>query len=66
MSKLPSGTITLLFTDIESSTPLWDKVPEMMVSAITLHHTIPWSRTANLSGRAALAVPMLRTASRLT
>jgi LuxR family maltose regulon positive regulatory protein len=40
MSELPSGTITFLFTDIESSTPLWEKVPEVMGSAITLHHTV--------------------------
>ena len=40
MSELPTGTITFLYTDIESSTPLWEKVPEVMGGAITLHNTI--------------------------
>ena len=40
MPELPSGTLTFLFTDIEGSTPLWEKMPEVMDCAITLHHTI--------------------------
>jgi len=30
MGKLPSGTVTFLFTDIEGSTKLWEKHPEQM------------------------------------
>jgi len=40
MPELPSGTLTFLFTDIEGSTPLWEKMPEVMNCAVTLHHTI--------------------------
>ena len=37
MSQLPSGTVTFLFTDIENSTPLWEKHPEAMKSALAAH-----------------------------
>ena len=33
----PSGTVTLLFTDIEGSTSLWDKAPEAMERALRRH-----------------------------
>jgi len=38
--NLPSGTVTFLFTDIENSTPLWDKYPEAMKSALAKHDSI--------------------------
>jgi len=40
MGKLPSGTVTFLFTDIEGSTKLWEKHPEAMKSALALHDSI--------------------------
>lgn len=38
--SLPSGTVTFLFTDIEGSTPLWEKIPEEMAVAVEQHHVI--------------------------
>lgn len=34
---LPSGTVTLLFTDIEGSSKLWDAQPEAMREALATH-----------------------------
>ena len=34
MPDLPSGTVTFLFTDIEGSTALWERVPQAMAVAI--------------------------------
>jgi predicted ATPase/class 3 adenylate cyclase len=39
-TQLPSGTVTFLFTDIEGSTPLWEKIPEEMHIAVAQHHAI--------------------------
>jgi hypothetical protein len=30
MTKLPTGTVTFLFTDLEGQTPLWEERPELM------------------------------------
>jgi len=40
MEKYPTGTVTFLFTDIENSTPLWDKHPKAMKSALAAHDTL--------------------------
>src|SRR5687768_1194226 len=40
MGKLPSGTVTFLFTDIEGSTQLWEKFPEAMQEALAKHDSI--------------------------
>jgi predicted ATPase/class 3 adenylate cyclase len=40
MDKLPSGTVTFLFTDIEDSTRLWQEQPAAMSRAHTLHDMI--------------------------
>jgi predicted ATPase/class 3 adenylate cyclase len=40
MQALPSGTVTLLFTDIEGSTRLWDAEPEPMAVALRRHDEI--------------------------
>ncbi|HKJ39771.1 MAG TPA: adenylate/guanylate cyclase domain-containing protein [Anaerolineales bacterium] len=40
MNSLPTGTVTFLFTDIESSTKLWEKYPEEMKSALAKHDSI--------------------------
>src|SRR5712692_3140909 len=37
---LPSGTVTFLFTDIEGSTPLWERDPAAMQAAVAQHHAI--------------------------
>src|SRR5438045_1938104 len=44
-TPLPTGTVTFLFTDIESSTRIWDQQPEAMEGALArhdvlLHHAI--------------------------
>src|SRR3990172_4397277 len=38
MSSLPTGTVTFLFTDIEGSTPLWERDPKRMAAALQVHH----------------------------
>jgi predicted ATPase/class 3 adenylate cyclase len=38
--ELPSGTVTFLFTDLESSTRLWEEHPEAMHAAIARHDEI--------------------------
>jgi class 3 adenylate cyclase len=40
LSKLPIGTVTFLFTDIEGSTKLWEKHPEEMKSSLARHDSI--------------------------
>ena len=40
MAELPSGTVTFLFTDLESSTRLWDEFPDAMRSASARHDEI--------------------------
>ena len=40
MGRLPSGTVTFLFTDIEGSTVLWEKHPEAMRDALAQHDSI--------------------------
>jgi predicted ATPase/class 3 adenylate cyclase len=39
-AQLPSGTVTFLFTDIESSTKLWEAHPESMKDALARHDEI--------------------------
>lgn len=38
--KVPTGTITFLFTDIEGSTRLWENYPNEMSQALALHDRI--------------------------
>ena len=40
LGRLPTGTVTFLFTDIEGSTPLWEKMPQAMKLAVDRHHAI--------------------------
>jgi class 3 adenylate cyclase/predicted ATPase/DNA-binding CsgD family transcriptional regulator len=37
---LPTGTVTFLFTDIEGSTPLWERYPQAMQRAFSRQETI--------------------------
>jgi len=38
MVNLPVGTVTFLFTDIEASTPRWEREPEQMTTALEVHN----------------------------
>jgi class 3 adenylate cyclase len=40
LAELPTGTVTFLFTDLESSTRLWEEHPEAMRSALARHDEI--------------------------
>jgi predicted ATPase/class 3 adenylate cyclase len=40
VTELPTGTVTFLFTDLEGSTPLWDRHPEAMKDALARHDAI--------------------------
>ena len=46
----PSGTVTFLFTDVESSTRLWDERPEAMRVALARHDEILRSCIASQGG----------------
>ena len=39
-TQFPSGTVTLLFTDIQGSTRLWEAEPEQMAAALRRHDAI--------------------------
>ncbi len=40
MPGLPTGTVTFLFTDIQSSTKLWSEYPEAMKAALARHDAL--------------------------
>ena len=40
MTDLPSGTITYLFTDVEGSTPLWQRHPDEMKIVMARHDSL--------------------------
>ena len=37
MTRLPTGPLTFLFTDVEGSTKLWERNPEAMSKALSHH-----------------------------
>src|SRR6266542_6684086 len=39
-ARLPEGTLTFCFTDIEGSTPLWEQHPQAMPTALARHDAI--------------------------
>jgi predicted ATPase/class 3 adenylate cyclase len=42
--------VSLLFTDIEGSTPLWEQMPQEMQAAVAQHHAILYERIAANGG----------------
>ena len=50
-TNLPTGTVTFLFTDIENSTPLWEKHPQAMKSALAKHDSLVHSFSLLHNGR---------------
>ena len=40
MTELPAGVVTFVFTDIESSTRLWEQYPQAMRAALACHDAI--------------------------
>ena len=40
MADLPTGTVTLLFTDVEGSTRLWEAHPAAMQAALARHDAL--------------------------
>ena len=40
VTSLPTGTVTFLFTDIEGSTPLWERAPAAMEAALEVHNGV--------------------------
>ena len=48
--QIPSGTVTLLFTDIEGSTRLWEAEPEQMAAALRRHDAIMRGSIENAVG----------------
>jgi predicted ATPase/class 3 adenylate cyclase len=51
MTQLPTGTVTFLFTDLESSTRLWEQYPEAMNAALGRHNEILRDAIATHGGR---------------
>ena len=39
-SKLPTGIVTFLYTDIQGSTPLWERDPQGMRNALARHNAV--------------------------
>ena len=40
VAKIPTGTVTFVFTDIEGSTKLWEQYPKAMKTALARHDEI--------------------------
>jgi len=46
----PSGTVTIVFTDVQDSTKLWDRSPDLMRKVLTAHDAIMRSTLARRAG----------------
>ena len=51
MAEVPTGTVTFLFTDLETSTRLWEEHPEAMRGALARHDVILRNAVEQQSGR---------------
>lgn len=51
MLDLPDGTVTFLFTDVEGSTKLWERHPEVMRSTLAQHDSILRNAISSHHGR---------------
>src|SRR5690349_21352965 len=51
MADLPTGTVTFLLTDIEGSTALWERQPELMRLALARHDDLVSTTVADHGGR---------------
>jgi predicted ATPase/class 3 adenylate cyclase len=51
MAKLPTGTVTFLFTDLEGSTRLWEEHPEAMKGALARHDALLRAAVGSHRGR---------------
>ncbi len=49
--SLPSGEITFLFTDIEGSTPLWERSPDVMRESLARHNAILYEAIESHNGQ---------------
>ena len=49
-APIPSGTVTLLFTDVQGSTRLWEAEPELMAVALRRHDEILRSAIESAGG----------------
>src|SRR5262245_3008048 len=49
-ARLPSGTVTFLFTDIEGSTRLWAQHPQAMGAAVARHEALLREAITNAGG----------------
>src|SRR5262245_51577324 len=50
-SRLPTGTVTFLFTDVEGSTRLWEAHPDQMRAALVAHDALIEALTEQHGGR---------------
>ncbi|MBV9647881.1 MAG: adenylate/guanylate cyclase domain-containing protein [Candidatus Eremiobacteraeota bacterium] len=50
VTPIPTGTVTFLFTDIESSTERWDRAPDAMREAVRKHDAIIRAAIARRQG----------------
>src|SRR6266849_8631337 len=51
MARLPTGTVTFLFSDVEGSTRLWEAHPEAMRTALARHDQLIEQTVARHSGQ---------------
>ena len=49
-SRLPTGTVTILFTDLEGSTALWEQYPVAMQPALARHDRLLRHAIESFSG----------------
>ena len=46
----PIGSVTLIFTDVQSSTSQWEKDPNIMLEAMQLHNDLMRSKLEQFRG----------------